>query len=362
MRSTLSFLASLSAVSAYTVINHKPFMNKNVDALVVPGTYTSHMHTFFGSDVITNVKPTTAELQKGCYSGDNANDLSVYWVPTLYYIKDDERIEVPIYRFSSYYQNSGYAEAAFPADTGLIAGNASAHTQAAADHKYNLLEWWCEMDESEAKDAGKFPTKTCSTHLQVQLRFPDCYSSETLKYEYSEVAWGNANRCPDGMKRIPQLRFSIRYDLRKALPEGWSGTAPLQLSCSDTVGDGYCMHGDFINGWYADAAENMLKADADGKQKFKSVDGEHGTGSKPSECTPEDADPNNGTSDYETSLTMMKNGGQKSDAAPAVGAAANDAVIEESCSTKRSIGNKSKRDAARRALKKALEALDALEE
>lgn len=78
MRSILSFLAGTSIASAYTVINHKPFMNKNVDALVVPGTYTSHMHTFFGSDVITNVKPTTAELQKGCYSGDNANDLSVY--------------------------------------------------------------------------------------------------------------------------------------------------------------------------------------------------------------------------------------------------------------------------------------------
>ena len=82
MRSAPSLLVSLSTVSAYTVINHKPFMNKNVDALVVPGTYTSHMHTFFGSDVITNVKPTTAELQKGCYSGDNANDLSVYC--TLY--------------------------------------------------------------------------------------------------------------------------------------------------------------------------------------------------------------------------------------------------------------------------------------
>src|SRR5690242_20696203 len=80
MRCTLYFLTSLNAVSvaAYTVINHKAFMNKNVDALVVPGTYISHMHTFFGSDVITNVKPTTAELQKGCYSGENANDLSVY--------------------------------------------------------------------------------------------------------------------------------------------------------------------------------------------------------------------------------------------------------------------------------------------
>jgi hypothetical protein len=78
MRFVFFLLTGTSAVSAYTVINHKPFMNKNVDALVVPGTYTSHMHTFFGSDVITNVKPTSAELQKGCYSGDNPNDLSVY--------------------------------------------------------------------------------------------------------------------------------------------------------------------------------------------------------------------------------------------------------------------------------------------
>lgn len=78
MRSTLTILAGASAVCAYTVINHDQFMTKNIDALVLPGTYKSHMHSFFGSDAITNVKPTSAELQKGCYSGDNGNDLSVY--------------------------------------------------------------------------------------------------------------------------------------------------------------------------------------------------------------------------------------------------------------------------------------------
>ena len=78
MRSYLNILAGISAVQAYTVINHEQFMTKNVDALVVPGTYKSHMHSFFGSDVITNVQPTSADLQKGCYTGNNANDLSVY--------------------------------------------------------------------------------------------------------------------------------------------------------------------------------------------------------------------------------------------------------------------------------------------
>lgn len=77
MRFTL-LLVGAGAAHAYTVINHKVFLNKNIDALVKPGEYTSHMHTFAGSDAITNVRPTSADLQKGCYSGENGNDLSVY--------------------------------------------------------------------------------------------------------------------------------------------------------------------------------------------------------------------------------------------------------------------------------------------
>ncbi|KAH7374311.1 hypothetical protein BKA66DRAFT_572270 [Pyrenochaeta sp. MPI-SDFR-AT-0127] len=361
MRSTI-LLAGASAVQAYTVINHGLFLNKNVDALVKPGEYTSHMHTFAGSDVITNVRPTSAELQKGCYSGNNGNDLSVYWFPTLYYVNGTDYVEVPIFRFSTYYQDSGKAQIPFPPDLGLIAGNASAQDQASANHGFNLLEWWCESDAGETKDKAKFPTKTCSTHLQTILRFPDCVNPNNLdEYSYS----GNtANRCPANMKRIPALRFSIRYDLRKIIPNGWTGTAPLQLSCSDKVGDGYCMHGDFINGWFPDAATNMLQADSEGKQTFKTITGQHDTaGTTASKCKAEDADPNNGTSDYKTSLEMMASGG-KSETTPVAAAPVKEAVeaVEETCSTKRSIGSKSKRDAARRALVKALESLDALEE
>ena len=78
MRSALLLLIGARLVSAWTELHHEPLMNKNIDPIVVPGTYTSHMHTFFGSDAVTNVMPTSADLQKGCYSGQNANDLSVY--------------------------------------------------------------------------------------------------------------------------------------------------------------------------------------------------------------------------------------------------------------------------------------------
>ena len=70
------------------------------------------------------------------------------------------------------------------------------------------------------------------------------------------------------------------------------------------MGDGYCFHGDFINGWFEDAAQNMLKAKG---QSFMAVDGAHGKGKVPfnQSCKPKDRDPDGGTSDYHKSLEMM---------------------------------------------------------
>ena len=65
-------------VAALTVVEHKPFLRKNIDPIVSPGKYISHMHSFYGSDVITKDLPTTEQLQKGCPSGENPNDLSIY--------------------------------------------------------------------------------------------------------------------------------------------------------------------------------------------------------------------------------------------------------------------------------------------
>jgi hypothetical protein len=74
----VTFIAMVATAAALTDIEHKPFMRKNIDPLVYPGKYVSHMHSFYGSDVITKDLPTTEQLQKGCPSGENPNDLSVY--------------------------------------------------------------------------------------------------------------------------------------------------------------------------------------------------------------------------------------------------------------------------------------------
>jgi hypothetical protein len=74
----IAIISLVGTAIALTDIEHKPFMRKNIDPIVFPGRYVSHMHSFYGSDAVTKDLPTTAELQKGCPSGENPNDMSVY--------------------------------------------------------------------------------------------------------------------------------------------------------------------------------------------------------------------------------------------------------------------------------------------
>lgn len=74
-------LLCASAVSAYTVTNVGRFMLKNIDPVVIPGQYASHMHTFFGSDAVTANTTTSKELQAGCSTAENPNDYSSYCKP-----------------------------------------------------------------------------------------------------------------------------------------------------------------------------------------------------------------------------------------------------------------------------------------
>ncbi|KAK3377425.1 hypothetical protein B0H63DRAFT_398397 [Podospora didyma] len=269
-------LAGIAA--ALTDIEHKPFMRKNIDPIVFPGKYVSHMHSFYGSDVITKDLPTTAQLQQGCPSGENPNDLSIYWAPTLYYVNGDNYTEIYPATFKTYYEQIDHAEIPFPNDFYMVAGNASAKSQSDINEKLSAITWWCDGNGPEDRNSrprAAFPRQTCSAHMQAILRFPDCVNPDNIK-DYTYAA-ANGGRCPGNMKRMPSLRFSI--------------------------GDGYCFHGDFVNGWFEDAQKNLLKAKGQG---FMRIDGAHGNGKQFSKCKAVDRDPSNGTNDYHKSLEMMK--------------------------------------------------------
>ncbi|CAP60890.1 uncharacterized protein PODANS_0_740, partial [Podospora anserina S mat+] len=267
----------------------KRFMVKNIDPIVYPGQYRSHMHSFFGSDAVTKDLPTTADLQKGCASGENPNDLSVYCetkiiniegIPTLYYVRGPtDFVEVNPGMFSTYYENIDKAEIPYPQDFFAIAGNATARSQSDVNEGTTGLTWWCENgpEDRQNRNRALMPRVTCSGNIQVILRFPDCVQTSNIKnYAYTAA---NGGRCPSGMKRIPQLRFSVRYNVRSLFPKGWSGTPPLKLACGE-VGEG--------------------------RNQWMRVDGARGEGKAGTTCGPKDREPAKGTSDYLTSVDMMK--------------------------------------------------------
>jgi hypothetical protein len=109
------------------------------------------------------------------------------------------------------------------------------------------------------------------------------------------------------MFTMPQLRFSIRYDVKQI--GSWQGEPPLELAC----GPSYCFHGDFINGWDESYGE-VMRAGLTKPRNVQKLEGYRaGT-----ECKekPTDADPENGTSDYEESLKMMAGGDSGSRVVP----------------------------------------------
>lgn len=207
-------------------------------------------------------------------------------------------------RFSAYYEETADAEIAIPQNIKLLAGDASATSNSAVDPNAGI-QWFCEGESSNAdgKDDAAFPTKTCETHLQTLLLFPNCANPKTLEYAYSgNPDWNESygeNYCPTGMYRMPRLRFSIRYDLRDLLSDGWSGQPPLELAC----GSSYCSHGDFINGWLPEAAQNMVDDSPGNDREFFNVKGPNDNAAV---CTDAgDRDLRHGTGDYWTSVKMM---------------------------------------------------------
>ena len=178
---------AVQSAYAYTQVNvPSPFMYKNIDPIVFPGEQDkSHLHSFFGSDAVTVNTKTSDELRAGCTNAENPNDLSVYWVPTLLSQSGGSWEPVPVMRFSAYYGlGDTPAEIPIPENLSMLAGDAKATTLETMPAEAHA-EWWCENDPASEPDVNGFPSKTCSTHLQQLLYFPNC------KCSYYKMAHSN---------------------------------------------------------------------------------------------------------------------------------------------------------------------------
>ncbi|KAJ8604591.1 hypothetical protein MRB53_041744 [Persea americana] len=236
----LHLLYLIPSIHAFTQVGVTAYAYKTIDPIGSPGSYDTHLHMLGGGSVTAHTK-TTEELLSGCTSTNNPSDLSAYWVPAL--LNKHTKAVIPPTRWGAYYLN---------------------------------IKGWRAI---RLDILSRSPLQDRLTILDL---FPELHSEDGTKTAYAPKSWtGHAHDCPEGMTSIPQLRFSIRYNIGDLVP-----SSDLMLSS----GNEYSSHGDFIAGWTKEAAEEMLKATGDIHTKFK----KHVKGDRKESCKAADREPEKG--------------------------------------------------------------------
>ena len=210
------------------------------DPIVVPGLPgASHMHSFFGNrstDAFTTPQSLRAHTGTSCTP---AEDLSAYWIPTLYEGGRAVEPEGVIVYYGSRLPDPS-ATVPFPQGFRMIAGNAKSQVPTPAG---SVNQFFCAGEGGEIGRSadGNWPVCAPTAKLVYQLVFPDCWDGKHLDSpdHKSHVAFTYNGACGgDHPIAIPSVSFVIGYQTS-------GGTAGFSLSS----GLASSIHGDFFNAW-----------------------------------------------------------------------------------------------------------------
>jgi hypothetical protein len=224
--------------------------SKPDDPIVFPGMAgASHMHSFIGNRS-TDANTTTATLLRNAgTSCKPAEDLSAYWIPTLY-----ERGRVVEPKDVVVYYGSRLSDPAatvpFPQGFRMIAGDArlQAPTPAGSVNQFYCAGAGGEIGRSAD---GNWPLCAPGATLMFQLVFPDCWDGVHLDSptHKAHVAYTYDGRCGGNFPvAIPSISFLIAYPT--------SGTADGFELASKMASS---MHGDAFLAWDNDALGHRVK-------------------------------------------------------------------------------------------------------
>ncbi|GAA4806323.1 DUF1996 domain-containing protein [Streptomyces ziwulingensis] len=236
--------------------------SKPDDPIVLPGLPgASHMHSFFGNRSTDAFSTTQSLLTSTPTSCTPADDLSAYWIPTLY--EGDKAVEAEgmiVYYGSRLVDPS--ATVPFPQGFRMIAGDAKTQTPTPAG---SPGQYWCAGEGGEIGRSadGNWPRCAPKAHLTHQLVFPDCWDGKNLDSpdHKSHVATTYDGKCSGAYPvAIPNLSFVVSY------PTSGS-TAGFRLAS----GMASSIHGDFFNAWDNAALGHRVKDCVNQKAKCNSA-------------------------------------------------------------------------------------------
>ncbi|KAG9032682.1 hypothetical protein FRB95_001110 [Tulasnella sp. JGI-2019a] len=276
-------IATAGVVNAFFKVQCTlPIVQEFVDPILSPGTASQHLHTIHGGNNFSMNETYTSATQSSCTSCQVAQDLSNYWVPTLYF-KDPVNgtfTKVPNGGLLAYYENRGVDApinggkglTAFPPGFRMLSGNAAKRSQ-----KYTPGEG-SQGELAERALIGQclryttsnpgyafsgFPTTDCEAGLNARLQMPSCWDGVNLwlpgSTHVSYLSGLDNGECDAAHPvTLVHLFYEITWDLSPFrsswVPQGYPW--PFVYSNSDPTGWGW--HGDFFNGWNVPVLQNAL--------------------------------------------------------------------------------------------------------
>jgi hypothetical protein len=220
------------------------------DPIVFPGLAgASHMHSFIGNDS-TDANTTTATLLRNAGTSCRpAEDLSAYWIPTLYeHGRAVEPKDVVVYYGSRLIDAT--ATVPFPQGFRMIAGDARLQAPTPAG---SVNQFYCAGAGGETGRSadGNWPLCAPGATLMFQLVFPDCWDGVHLDSpsHKAHVAYTYDGKCGGSFPvAIPSISFLIAYPT--------SGTADGFELASKMASS---MHGDAFLAWDDAALGHRVK-------------------------------------------------------------------------------------------------------
>jgi Domain of unknown function (DUF1996) len=202
----------------------------------------SHNHTYVGNTVVHAFTTNDTLRHRGETTCEVAEDLSTYWVPTLF----DGREAVEPYAAVVYYVKlTSQQLRPIPDDLKIVAGNPAARRAQAS----SVVSWSCGGIGS----VRRYPAVPgCGEDDALELRviFPSCWNgraSDSADHRRHMAYFKEPGRCPATHPvAVPTLILVLLYP-------------PISGSAQPSSGR-FGAHADFMNGWERGAFDRLVSS------------------------------------------------------------------------------------------------------
>lgn len=212
----------------------------NDDPVRFPGQPgRSHNHTYIGNRDVTAASTTASLRQSRETTCEIDDDLSTYWVPTLYV---GTQPVIPYAGVVYYVRLTPQRVTPFPPDLKMVAGNPTARRAQRAD----IASWSCGGIGGSTRFAT-VPACRQDQLVELRVRFPDCWNGRTSDSpnHASHMAYATGGRCPSSHPvAVPTLIVVLLYP-------------PVPRRAQPSAGR-FAAHADFMNGWNPDSLAKFV--------------------------------------------------------------------------------------------------------